>query len=281
MSLFRKQSPVEDERFLPSQGIINARDIGGYRMQDGRVVRKGRLLRGATLSSATDEDIKLLMDFGTVKVFDFRSDFEKRGKLDRTFPSAQFIDLPISTFDPADAPPSVTRGKSFDLKKVIMIAAFNEQAQKSADRMYPILVEQEGCQRQFAAFLRMVVDTPDGAVFFHCTQGKDRTGLAAAYLLSALGASRETVIEDFDLTNRVYERDLKKFSRRVKLLGGGEPALTVIRSFIGANTENFVKALEDIDRKYGSMHAYLTGPLGLTDYDMEILKERYLVKGEL
>jgi len=54
-----------------------------------------------------------------------------------------------------------------------------------------------------ASFLREVVNTPEGAVFFHCTQGKDRTGLAAAFLLSALGVGRDIFVADFDKTNQI------------------------------------------------------------------------------
>lgn len=54
-----------------------------------------------------------------------------------------------------------------------------------------------------ATFLREVVNTPEGAVFFHCTQGKDRTGLAADFLLSALGVGRDIFVADFDKTNPI------------------------------------------------------------------------------
>lgn len=112
--------------------------------------------------------------------------------------------------------------------------------------------------------------------YFHCTQGKDRTGLATAYLLSALGVDQETIIADFDKTNQVYARDVRKFCRRVKFFGGKEEELAVVKAFIGANTENFIKALDLINTEYGSMDAYLRNILGLTNADFEILKGRYL-----
>ena len=122
-----------------------------------------------------------------------------------------------------------------------------------------------------------MVDTPEGAVFFHCTQGKDRTGLAAAFLLSAFGVDRETIIADFDKTNQVYARDVRKFCRRVKFFGGKEEEMAVVKSFIGANTGNFVNTLDMITAEYGSMDAYLRNILHLTDGDFETLRERYLM----
>ena len=81
---------------------------------------------------------------------------------------------------------------------------------------------------------------------------------------------------DFDATNKVYEKDVKKYSRRVKFWGGKEEEISVVKAFLGCNTENFVQALDSVDRQYGSLEAYLKGPMGLTDDDILILRERYL-----
>ena len=265
-----------DEHFLPVKGIVNARDLGGYKTADGRVVKSGLLLRGASLATATDADLALLAALSVVKIFDFRTDFEKKGKENRALPGADYIWLPLQPAEDEDTPEEITQHKSFDISKLIMIAAFNEKAKAIAREMYPLMVTRPACQRQFTAFLREVVDTPGGAIYFHCMQGKDRTGLAAAYLLSALGVDRETIIADFDKTNQVYARDVRKYCRRVKFFGGKEEELAVVKAFIGANTANFIKALDLIDAKYGSMDAYLRNILGLTDADFEILRRRYL-----
>ncbi len=259
-------------------GIINARDLGGYKTTDGRMVKSGLLIRGASLTTAKDADLALLSELHTVKVIDFRTDFEKKGKENRTLPSAAYICLPVQPVDNEDAPKEMTQHKTFDISKLILMAAFNEKAKTIAREMYPSLVMRPDCQKQFAAFLREVVETQDGAVFFHCTQGKDRTGLASAYLLSALGVDRETIIADFDKTNLVCAKDVHKYCRKVRFLGGKEEELAVVKAFIGANTDNFIKALDLIDVEYGSMDAYLRIALGLTETDFETLKERYLLQ---
>ena len=142
--------------------------------------------------------------------------------------------------------------------------------------MYPTLLFTPECQEQFARFFRLLLETENGAVLYHCTQGKDRTGVASALLLAALGANRETIVADFDATNRVYEKEVRKYSRRVKFWGGKEEEIAVVKAFMGCNTENFVKALDRIDKQYGSLMAYLKGPIGLSDADIETLRARYL-----
>ena len=269
---------VLDGSFLPVEGIVNARDLGGYMTADSLVVKSGLLMRGASLATAKDADLALLSKLHTVKVIDFRTEFEKKGNEDKLLPEATYVSLPVTTADSSDASAKMKSIKSVNISKLIVFAAFNEKAQKRARELYPSLVMRPDCQRQFAAFLREVVDTHDGAVFFHCILGKDRTGFAAAYLLSALGVDRETIIADFDKTNLVYGDEVVKACRKVKSLGGKEEELAVVKVFVGANKDNFIKALDLIDAEYGSMDAYLRGPLGLTDADIETLRARYLTR---
>lgn len=272
------------QQFLPVKGIVNARDLGGYTMLDGRIVDSGRLLRAAHLADATDEDIRNLERLPVTVVIDFRKEQEKVGKVDREVPGARYTSLPVDPSGNAMATATeeekkkFSGQKKFDVKKVIVFAAFNKKAQAVAQKMYPTLLFDPDCQQQFARFFRLVLETENGAVLFHCTQGKDRTGIASALLLAALGADRETIVADFDATNRVYEKDVRKYSRRVKFWGGKEEEVGVVKAFLGCNTENFIKALDRIDQEFGSLQAYLKGPIGLTDADIQTLRERYLAR---
>ncbi len=272
------------QQFLPVKGIVNARDLGGYTMLDGRIVDSGRLLRAAHLADATDEDIRNLERLPVTAVIDFRKEQEKVGKVDREVPGARYVSLPVDPSGNAMATATeeekkkFSGQKKFDVKKVIVFAAFNKKAQAVAREMYPTLLFDPDCQQQFARFFRLVLETENGAVLFHCTQGKDRTGIASALLLAALGADRETIVADFDATNRVYEKDVRKYSRRVKFWGGKEEEVGVVKAFLGCNTENFIKALDRIDQEFGSLQAYLKGPIGLTDADIQTLRERYLAR---
>ena len=270
------------QQFIPVKGIVNARDLGGYTMQDGRKLRDGVLIRAAHLADATDADLQYLSSLPVSKVIDFRKEAERQGKEDRTVTGSEYISLPIDASGNVAAQASekekrkFTRRKKFDVKKIIVMAAFNEKARKVASEMYPTLVFDTECQKQFAQFFRLVLDTDNGTILYHCTQGKDRTGIASALLMAALGASKATIVADFDATNRIYEDDVRKYSRRVRFWGGKDEEVAVVKAFLGANTENFIRTLDRIDQEYGSLDAYLKGPMGLTDQDILILKERYL-----
>ena len=272
------------QQFIPVNGIINARDLGGYIIQDGRRLRDGMLIRSAHLADATDEDLQYLLSIPISKVIDFRKDIEMNGKTDRMVPGAEYIRLEIDASGKLvsqateDEKRLFTGHKQFDVKKFMVMAAFNSMAQRIAQEMYPNLFFDPECQEQFREFFRLILETEKGAILYHCTQGKDRTGAASALILAALGADRETIIADFDATNRVYEADVRRCCRNVRLMGGKETELATVKTFLGANTENFIKVLDRIDREFGTMEAYLKGPIGLTDQDIFTLRERYLEK---
>lgn len=272
------------QQFIPVNGIINARDLGGYIMQDGRRLRDGMLLRSAHLADATDEDLHYLSSIPIAKVIDFRKDIEMNGKTDRMVPGAEYIRLEIDASGKIvsqateDEKRLFTGNKQFDVKKFMVMAAFNPMAQRIAQQMYPNLTNDPECRKQFKQFFRLILDTANGAILYHCTQGKDRTGFASALILAALGAGRDTIVADFDATNRVYEEDVRQCCQNVRLMGGKENEIATVKSFLGANTDNFIKALESIDKEFGTMEAYLKGPIGLTEQDILTLRERYLEK---
>ena len=270
------------QQFIPVKGIINARDLGGYIMQDGRKLRDGAFIRAAHLADATDDDLQYLSSIPTAKVIDFRKDIEMNGKTDRMVPEAEYIRLEIDASGKIvsqateDEKRLFTGNKQFDVKKFMVMAAFNPMAQRIAQQMYPNLTNDPECRKQFKQFFRLILETTHGAILYHCTQGKDRTGFASALILAALGADRGTIVADFDATNRVYEEDVRQCCQNVRLMGGKEIEIATVKSFLGANTDNFITALESIDREFGSMEAYLKGPIGLTDQDILTLRERYL-----
>ena len=142
--------------------------------------------------------------------------------------------------------------------------------------MYPSLIQSEFSQLQYAAFLRLIVEAPeDGGILWHCAQGKDRTGWGAAFLMFALGVSKEDIIADFEQSNIAY-RPINKLNADVLARGGGEAEMAVIQAFMGVSTPNFIRTLGLIDKEYGGMTAYLHEILCLSHDDIQVLRKRYL-----
>lgn len=257
---------------LPS--IANARDLGGLRLPDGSVLRSGLLLRGGALSTASDSDLKALRDdYHLARIFDFRTEREVSHAPDKPVEGADNIWLPAIDPDTEGlADMSLPKEAFADLGGYLLRNASNPLVQSISSHLYTDMVTNEYTQLQYAAFLMHIVRTDGGAVYWHCSQGKDRTGLGAAFILAALGADRELILSDYRLSYDYYRSDVERLCSMV----GTDAEREVIKTFIGVNEKYFEDALDLIDRRYGSAEAYLRGPLCLTDRDFDILKQRYL-----
>lgn len=259
--------------------IVNARDLGGMTGHEGRVVRRNMLLRTAHLHDATDEDIRRLHDdYRLRRIFDFRSLGEAEFLPDREVEGATHHLLPtidLSAERISEQP--IPQEAFLDLERHIVNYSFYPEVQQMAADMYPSLIRSEYSQLQYATFLRLIIETPDGGVLWHCFQGKDRTGWGAAFILSALGVDREEIIQDFDRSNDAYRELVDRLNSEIVSRGGGEPEMDVVQAFMGVSTKNFRRTLDLIDREFGGMIAYLNEQLMISRDDLLLLRRRYLI----
>lgn len=259
---------------LPER-IQNFRDLGGIVNTEGRKVKHGFLLRCAALVQASDHDIEILHDQYRVRtVVDFRSDHEVAFSPDREIPGAVNIHLPM-----IDSNGQIWRdimGDSMDGDPLEMLIrrASTPVIQELARTMYLSLTMEEMAQKQYARFMRLVIDTADGAVLWHCSQGKDRTGVGAALVLTALGCDKESIVRDYDISNLHYASQVERVIRDMSI--HDVEAQKVVRTFVGANVDYFSDALDAISARYGSLDGYLRDCIGVSDADREILRNRYL-----
>ncbi|MBR4595433.1 MAG: tyrosine-protein phosphatase [Bacteroidales bacterium] len=268
------------DRTVAFEGIENARELGGLEMQDGRTIRAGKLVRSAELSKATDADVALLKKrFGLTDVFDFRFEAERSKAMDREIEGVKntwLSTLPekfVAAFASGRADTTVVKSRS--LMETLSEYAFNPKAQEMAQKLYPAIVMDTTSQKRYGEFLRGVLSSKGGALW-HCSQGKDRCGWGSAFVLAALGASREIIVEDFALSNVSYAPAVEALSAKIVEKGGGEAELSFIRAMIGVSVENFESTLDLIDSRYGSLQTYLEEALGFSAEEQESLKRKYL-----
>lgn len=253
--------------------------MGGMEAAGGKCIKPHRLIRTAHLHDASDDDLQRLHDeYNLARVFDFRSLGEAQVLPDRDVEGATHhllptIDISAERITEQPIPQEAFR----DLESHVVNYSFYPEVQKMAANMYPSLIRSEYSQLQYATFLRIIVETPDdGGILWHCFQGKDRTGWGAAFLLSALGVSREEIIADFDLSNEAYRELVEGLYAQIEAKGGGENEKNVVLAFMGVSTPNFIRTLDIIDREYGGMKSYLREQLMLSSDDIKLLRKRYL-----
>ncbi|MER7849395.1 tyrosine-protein phosphatase [Kitasatospora sp. NPDC096077] len=251
-------------RSLGLRGAVNARDLGGYRTADGRAVRAGAVLRSDGLNHVTAEDLDPLGALGLRAVVDLRSPEEIREAGPDRLPdgvSTHHLPLLATDFDIHLTLRGALAERSPDRQRELL---GDGRAAAMMTGLYRWFVTDPVAREQFAALLRLLAD-PDGVpLLFHCSAGKDRTGWAAALVLTALGVDRATVLADYLLTNEraapVVDRVLADFRGR-GLMREPELLLPVFR----ADRDYLDAAFAEVEAGWDGFDTFWREGLGLDE----------------
>lgn len=258
-------------------GVENARDVGGYVTADGRTVKYGLLLRTGKLSDATEADLaRLTGTYGLTTVIDFRTTAEIKEGPDPAMQGVTNTQINILGDDPAGGAAITSIYGSDPLQGLIDIV---KTGQTGPD-MYTSIIQSEQALKGYRQFFSALLSQKEGALLWHCTGGKDRAGTAAVLLLSALGVDRNTVLQDFVLTNDFNAQKIAYMGAQTAAKGEDAATVQAVKDLVGVNGSYMAAMLDLIDSKFGSMDAFLTAPDGmaLTSAQLTTLRDMYLTK---
>lgn len=244
-------------RVLPLPSACNFRDFGGYQARDGARIRWGRLYRSGAMSQLEAQDLGAVRALGIRAVIDLRRADERAAAPN---PSLGTDVLERSWTEPDDASP--LGGRSMD-------APLDRDAARAAMlRVYAAMpVRLQTRLRGVFAGLQAAAGAP---LVLHCMVGKDRTGLAAALVLTALGVSREQVLEDYLLTNTAVD-----LAARVADRGASGLCLSSSNAYLkrlppdalamvlAADPDYLLASFRVIESDHGGVDAYLSAALGV------------------
>jgi protein-tyrosine phosphatase len=264
----------EAQRHVPLDGQTNFRDLGGYQTADGREVKWGEVFRSGELPRLSDADVDRLDALGVRTVVNFLTpaEIEQRGE-DRLPEGVREINAPIA-------------GAGDDLALLVL------EARKTGDfsgippelnaDIHRILITE--AEEEYATLLRAVADPANRPLVFHCSHGVHRTGTAAAILLSVLGVPWETVREDYLLSNHYRAQETDRRLAELTALAAESQGVppdavdtTNMEAFYRLQGAYIDASLEEAVRQHGSMEAYARDGLGLTEAEIEALREQLLV----
>ncbi len=245
-----------EPRRLSFVGAVNFRDLGGYATTDGRCVAMRRIYRSDSLSDLNDDDLKMLAGLGLRSLCDFRLDSERQRKPNR-LPSGSGPRIHEIGFAPKgtlDMWREINAGK--------LSPAEVEERMREHYRMF--VVDHLGEYRRMFDMLL----APDALpALIHCASGKDRTGVGSALLLMALGVPRETILEDYLLSD-LFRRDLSHI-----LFDGVDES--VLSAVVQAHPSYLTTTFETIDLLWRSDAAFIETGLGL--HEQELARFRQLL----
>ncbi len=233
-------------------GASNFRDLA-ERVHPRVPMRRGLVFRSDHLGGLTDADIQALRALGLRRVIDFRGVHERQTAA-CALPGARVHALTIEPTIVQVLSDLIASGQRPTADEVAghMQDTYRNFVRKASDR--------------FAEFFHHLLESAEPTVF-HCTAGKDRTGLAAALMLHALGATREEILDDYLLTNQ----------RLRPIAGAGKGLDPVVARVLTGVQEDFLQAAFDvIETDHGSLDGFLVQGLGLGDAERKRLRSLYL-----
>lgn len=255
------------QRHLALDGAPNFRDLGGYATADGRHVRWGQFYRSDDLASLTDADLAKVAGLGLKLVCDFRSASEKQAEPDRlpaeNPPAIADLAIGAESFMVKDLRERISSG---DLEGLDLRGMMIEGNRQFATTFSP----------QYAEMFERVTKAENRPALVHCTAGKDRAGFASAMILSVLGVPRETVMEDFLLTNHYTQRATDRQLLMIKVFSLFRADTDALRPLFGVEPAYLEAAFAAIDEKYGDFDTYRRTALGLDDAEVEAFRSDVL-----
>ncbi len=251
------------QRVVPLEGGRNFRDLGGYQTSDGRRVKWGKLFRSGSMIKLTQADWDSLVARGVCTVCDLR------GTEERTHEPFAWSDSPNLAYFARDY------GSSFgELRKVMAEnlpdGSAARAAMMSGYRELPFT--QAPAYRQVFAHLK----ANEVPLIVNCSAGKDRAGTGAALMLSALGVPRETVVEDFVLTNEVGNLRQALLTKSEHPGSLSKQPIEVTEAILIADPAYINAALDSVADRHGSMEAFLRDVLEVSDEDLQNIRQNLL-----
>ena len=253
--------------FLPTEGIHNFRDYGGWLTQDGRQVRRGLLYRSGQHVGATDADLALIAGLNIQTVIDLRGTSERARnpcrRVEGFAGEVIFYDGETSS-----SPPHM------EVAPDVATALF---ARERMLGVYGRMPHNTAAQDMLGRYLRVLAKR-DGASLVHCFAGKDRTGIAATLLLHVLGVSERDQMTEFMRTNAAptYAVLRAQSVPAIEAKLGRKLDEAGARALLEVDEDYLLRFREAVIAMDGSLDGWLESRIGVDDALRERLRSRFL-----
>lgn len=261
------------------EGADNIRDLAGIKTKDGRTVKSGRLVRADGLGNLSAGDIRFLTEEMQVKTaVDFRTAEERRDSPEPELPGVEMLWIPLLN----EQVEGITHEQDEEDKKqdptgfLGRLLASGLDGRGYMETTYRELAVTAKAREGYRRFFKVLLARKEGAVLWHCSKGKDRTGIGAALTLFALGVSEEAIYEDYQKTNDYLREQIEASMASVRRKVANEKLREDIHALHLAQESYLAAYLDEVRKGWGSPDAFLERELGVGRAEKERLRELYL-----
>ena len=228
---------------LPLEGTLNTRDLGGYPTKDNKVTKFHVFIRSDRLTDITDKDSKFLKNYGITDIIDLRGNtaiqftFVSDDNINKKY--FKFHYIPLSTLEYEQYANAEKNKENFNHGVGYTYVLENKSRIKE---VFDILAES------------------DGGVLFHCTAGKDRTGIISALILGLCDAYIKDIIANYEVSNTYLEDTdiVEKYSENLKK----------------SSPEFIITFIENLLKKYDSFEDYILS-CNVSKENIEKIKKKF------
>ncbi len=254
---------------LPLVSLDNIRDLGGIQTEDGRYIQPGRLLRGGDLYHASYQDQNDLRRVYRLRtIIDLRTNKEREERPDASIHGVEYVAAPV------------VEGKSAGIlwgqDRIRQIIHFRGDGEAYMFQLYEDLVLDRRTQRACGELLRLLKHHGEGTILWHSMAGKDRAGVVTAFLLKILGVHMEAILKDYMRSALYLQGDIQAVSRILQERHVPRRVQKNTEILLSVKEDYLIHAFDKITEKYGSFEKYAKKAMGLSAFDMNFLKDRYL-----
>ena len=221
--------------------VPNMRDIGGYSVENNKIVKFGKIIRSNLITDLDIEDIKEIKKMKFTTIIDLRSNEELEKK------KGIFVENP-------------------DFKYKHIAINGNGRLPKNEDEIIETYMEMLEGKQQIKEIFEILSEENYGIIYY-CNAGKDRTGVITALILKLLGVNNQDIVVDYIASSIFLEKELKDFAKEMNT--------KEILKIITQKPKTMFDLLNNIQEQYNSIETYIKS-CGIREEQIKIIKEKYI-----
>ena len=262
---------------LELEMLPNTRDLGGIKAKDGRVIKENMLIRSGALYGLSESDLDVLKSHNLSLVVDLRTGLERNSRPDPVIDGVENAHLMLLMESKMGITKETPTLVDMIIQRIRQYKMTNKEFTGLVSSVYFDMLDSEFSKMQLFKFIDLLINNRRrGATLWHCSAGKDRAGVVTLLLLEILGVDRDTIIEDYMMTNTYCKDEIEQGVKYILVTTGNKDAGEMMYSVLASRKIYIDNLYYEIERKYKTFDNYLRDAYGITEEKKAYIRNAFL-----